>query len=80
MQRAQGRGRIRTLLGRVCRFHLWEPNQFGIHKPLPHDAALAEHDIRVSLKYIVRSIGDLIDGLLRQSDATTPGRDQSRRR
>ncbi|BCV04411.1 MAG: hypothetical protein CM15mV85_400 [uncultured marine virus] len=30
--RAQRRGQIRTLLGRLCRFHLWEPNQFGIHK------------------------------------------------
>ena len=34
-RRAQDRGRVRTLLGRLCRFHLWEPNQFGIHKPLP---------------------------------------------
>ena len=24
--RAQERGQIRTLLGRLCRFHLWEPN------------------------------------------------------
>ena len=32
MQRAQESGKIRTLLGRLCRFHLWEPNQFGIHK------------------------------------------------
>ena len=30
--RAQERGQIRTLLGRLCRFHLWEPNQFGMHK------------------------------------------------
>ena len=26
--RAQQRGQIRTLLGRLCRFHLWEPNRF----------------------------------------------------
>ena len=30
--RAQDRGQIRTLLGRLCRFHLWEPNSFGMHK------------------------------------------------
>ncbi len=42
-QRAQTRGRIRTLLGRLCRFPLWEPNYFGIHKPLKHEEALAEH-------------------------------------
>jgi DNA polymerase I-like protein with 3'-5' exonuclease and polymerase domains len=32
--RAQDRGQIRTLLGRLCRFHLWEPNQFGMHKAM----------------------------------------------
>ena len=42
-RRAQDSGRIRTLLGRLCRFHLWEPNQFGIHKALPHEEALREH-------------------------------------
>ena len=41
--RAQDRGQIRTLLGRLCRFHLWEPNQFGMHKALPHEEALREH-------------------------------------
>ena len=35
MNRAQDKGRVRTLLGRRCRFNLWEPNQFGIHKALP---------------------------------------------
>ena len=38
MRRAQDRGRVRTLLGRRCRFDLWEPNQFGIHKALSHEA------------------------------------------
>ena len=32
--RAQERGQIRTLLGRLCRFHLWEPNMFGMHKAI----------------------------------------------
>ena len=31
MSRAQDRGKVRTLLGRLCRFHLWEPNQFGLY-------------------------------------------------
>ena len=43
MRKAADNGRIRTWLGRRCRFNLWEPNQYGIHKALPHDAALAEH-------------------------------------
>ena len=29
MRRAQDKGRVRTLLGRRCRFNLWEPNQLG---------------------------------------------------
>jgi DNA polymerase I-like protein with 3'-5' exonuclease and polymerase domains len=41
--RAQERGQIRTLLGRLCRFHLWEPNVFEMHKALPHEEALQEH-------------------------------------
>ena len=41
--RAERRGQIRTLLGRLCHFHLWEPSQFGVHKPLSHEAALQEH-------------------------------------
>ena len=43
MRKAADNGRVRTWLGRRCRFNLWEPNQYGIHKALPHDAALAEH-------------------------------------
>ena len=41
--RAQDRGQIRTLLGRLCRFHFWEPNSFGTHKAMKHEDALAEH-------------------------------------
>ena len=35
MNRANERGTIRTLLGRKCRFDLWEPTQWGVHKALP---------------------------------------------
>jgi DNA polymerase I-like protein with 3'-5' exonuclease and polymerase domains len=62
MQRAQGRGRIRTLLGRLCRFHLWEPNQFGIHKPLPHDAALEEHGPGIRRAFTYKALNRLIQG------------------
>ena len=41
--RAQHRGQIRTLGGRLCRFHLWEPNSFGMHKALPFEQAVQEH-------------------------------------
>jgi len=62
MARAQDRGRVRTLLGRLCRFHLWEPNQFGIHKPLPHDAALAEHGPGIRRAYTYKALNRLIQG------------------
>ena len=62
MARAQGAGKVRTLLGRLCRFHLWEPNQFGIHKPLPHDAALTEHGPGIRRAYTYKALNRLIQG------------------
>jgi len=62
MCRAQDSGRIRTLLGRLCRFHLWEPNQFGIHKALPHDAALREHGPGIKRAYTYKALNKLIQG------------------
>ena len=60
--RAQDRGQIRTLLGRLCRFHLWEPNQFGIHKALPHEAALQEHGPGIRRAYTYKALNRLIQG------------------
>ena len=62
MNRAQNSGKIRTLLGRLCRFHLWEPNQFGIHKALPHDAALLEHGPGIKRAYTYKALNRLIQG------------------
>jgi DNA polymerase I-like protein with 3'-5' exonuclease and polymerase domains len=62
MRRAQDSGKIRTLLGRLCRFHLWEPNQFGIHKALPHDAALMEHGPGIKRAYTYKALNRLIQG------------------
>ena len=62
MSRAQNAGKIRTLLGRLCRFHLWEPNQFGIHKALPHDAALLEHGPGIKRAYTYKALNRLIQG------------------
>ena len=60
--RAQERGQIRTLLGRLCRFHLWEPNQFGMHKALPHEEALREHGPGVKRAYTYKALNKLIQG------------------
>ena len=62
MRRAQNSGKIRTLLGRLCRFHLWEPNQFGIHKALPHDQALMEHGPGIKRAYTYKALNKLIQG------------------
>ena len=62
MRRAQDAGRIRTLLGRLCRFPLWEPNQFGIHKALPHEQALAEHGPGIKRAYTYKALNKLIQG------------------
>ena len=62
MQRAQQRGQIRTLLGRLCRFYLWEPNMFGMHKAMTHDAALLEHGPGIRRAYTYKALNKLIQG------------------
>ena len=60
--RAEDSGKVRTLLGRLCRFHLWEPNQFGIHKALPHERALMEHGPGIKRAYTYKALNRLIQG------------------
>ena len=62
MYRAQDSGKIRTLLGRLCRFPLWEPNQFGIHKALSHEDALREHGPGIKRAYTYKALNRLIQG------------------
>ena len=61
-QRAQQRGQIRTLLGRLCRFHLWEPNSFGMHKAMPHEQAVLEHGPGIKRAFTYKSLNKLIQG------------------
>jgi len=60
--RAQDRGQIRTLLGRLCRFHLWEPNSFGMHKAMLHEDALQEHGPGIKRAYTYKALNKLIQG------------------
>jgi DNA polymerase I-like protein with 3'-5' exonuclease and polymerase domains len=60
--RAQQRGQIRTLLGRLCRFHLWEPNQFGMHRALPFEQAVQEHGASIRRAYTYKALNKLIQG------------------
>jgi DNA polymerase I-like protein with 3'-5' exonuclease and polymerase domains len=60
--RAQDAGHIRTLLGRRCRFPLWEPTWFGIHKALPHAEAIKEHGPGIKRAYTYKALNKLIQG------------------
>jgi DNA polymerase I-like protein with 3'-5' exonuclease and polymerase domains len=60
--RGQQRGQIRTLLGRLCRFHLWEPNYFGMHKALPHEQAIQEHGQAIKRAGTYKALNKLIQG------------------
>ena len=62
MSRAQDSGKIRTLLGRRCRFNLWEPNQFGVHKPLKHEEALREYGPGIRRAFTYKALNKLIQG------------------
>ena len=63
MDRAQECGRVRTLLGRLCRFDMWEPKQFGVHKPLTYDQACKEIGIGgIKRAFTYKALNKLIQG------------------
>ena len=55
-------GSIRTLLGRKCRFPLWEPVQWGINKALPYEEAVAKYGPRVKRAMTYKGLNRLIQG------------------
>jgi len=55
-------GAIRTLLGRRCRFNLWEPYDFGLHKALPREQAVLEYGPRIRRAYTYKGLNRLIQG------------------
>jgi len=58
----QSSGSIRSLLGRKCRFNLWEPDTFAMNKALPLKDALNEHGPTTRLKraYTYKALNRLI--------------------
>ena len=63
MDRAQQRGWIRTILGRKCRFNMWEPASFGMHKPQTFDDACMEHGSRnIKRAFTYKALNKLIQG------------------
>jgi DNA polymerase I-like protein with 3'-5' exonuclease and polymerase domains len=55
-------GSIRTLLGRKCRFPLWEPVEYGINKALPREQAIVEYGPRIKRAMTYKGLNRLIQG------------------
>ncbi len=55
-------GSIRTLLGRKCRFPLWEPVAWGINKALPYEQAVVEYGPRIKRAMTYKGLNKLIQG------------------
>ena len=64
MRRASDKGCIRTIKGRKCRFDLWEPDSFGIHKALPKEEAQLEYGgiNRIKRAWTYKALNRLIQG------------------
>ena len=63
MDRAQKKGRVRTLLGRMCRFDMWEPKQFGMHTAMTFQQAcdeIGQGNIKRAFTY--KALNKLIQG------------------
>mgnify|MGYP003134610730 FL=1 len=60
--RAAKYGRIRTLLGRKCRFDLWEPTTFEYTKPLPLEEAKKEYGPGIRRAFTYKALNKLIQG------------------
>ena len=60
--KAQSHGQIRTLLGRLCRFNMWEPKSFGYNQPKKKEEAekVYGHNIRRAFTY--KALNRLIQG------------------
>ena len=55
-------GSIRTLLGRKCRFPLWEPMEWGVNKALPREQAVIEYGPRIKRAGTYKGLNRLIQG------------------
>tara|TARA_R110002020_G_scaffold60200_1_gene163397 strand:- start:8358 stop:9860 length:1503 start_codon:yes stop_codon:yes gene_type:complete len=63
-KRASKNGQIRTLLGRLCRFDMWEPTSFEYNKPLPLEEAETEYGGMGKLRraFTYKALNRLIQG------------------
>ena len=59
---AQRYGVIRTILGRRCRFDMWEPRSFGYNKPMPLEEARKEYGMNLRRAFTYKALNKLIQG------------------
>ena len=58
----KSKGSVRSILGRKCRFDLWEPDTFAMNKALPYHQAVQEYGPTTRLKraYTYKALNRLI--------------------
>ena len=59
---ANDNGQVRTILGRICHFDLWEPTKWGVHKALPRDEALRKYGSNLKRAFTYKALNKLIQG------------------
>ena len=59
---ANDNGQVRTILGRICHFDLWEPTKWGVHKALPRDEAMRKYGSNLKRAFIYKALNKLIEG------------------
>jgi DNA polymerase I-like protein with 3'-5' exonuclease and polymerase domains len=62
MKTANDNGQVRTILGRICHFDLWEPTRFGVHKPLRREEAVRKYGSSLKRGFIYKALNKLIQG------------------
>ena len=61
-KRAAEHGQIRTLLGRKCRFDMWEPATFGYKKPMKFAEAQVVYGPQIRRAFTYKALNKLIQG------------------
>ena len=59
---ANDNGQVRTILGRICHFDLWEPTKWGVHKALPRDDAIRKYGSNFKRAFTYKALNKLIQG------------------
>ena len=62
MKTANDNGQVRTILGRICHFDLWEPTKWGVHKSLPREDAVRKYGSSLKRGFIYKALNKLIQG------------------